>query len=54
MEKQFTLEQMREAIKYGFTYHRDSMNDDIDVPDGNKLQWIIGKYIPPMEQKRLA
>lgn len=50
MEKQFTLEQMLEAIQYGFTYHRDSMNDDKEVPDGNKVQWIIGKYVPVEEQ----
>jgi len=47
----FTLEQMMEAIKYGFEYHRDSMNDNIDVPDGNKVQWVLGKYIPPEKWK---
>jgi len=29
-----------DAITYGFSYHRDSMNDNIDVPEGNKLQWL--------------
>lgn len=37
----YTLNDMLEAIKYGFEYHRDSMNDEIDVPLGNKLQWMI-------------
>ncbi len=30
-----------QAITYGFEYHRDSMNNDIDVPLGNKLQWLM-------------
>lgn len=41
----WTTEQMLQAIKYGFEYHRDSMNDGVDVPEGNKLQWLIGSYI---------
>ncbi len=36
----FTLEDISNAITYGFTYHRDSMNDGMDVPMGNKLQWL--------------
>lgn len=31
---------MMKAVTYGFRYHINSMNDGIDVPDGNKLQWI--------------
>lgn len=50
-EPTFTLKQMLEAITYGFEYHRDSMNDNVDVPNGNKLQWIVGKYVPPIQQK---
>jgi len=46
-EQSFTLEQMIEAITYGFEYHRDSMHNNQDVPNGNKLQWILGKYMPP-------
>lgn len=46
-----SIEQLLEAITYGFTYHRDSQNDNIDVPEGNKLQWFIGKFIEPMHQK---
>lgn len=34
------LDDILNAIKYGFEYHRDSMNDEIDVPLGNKLQWL--------------
>ncbi len=40
-------DKLLQAITYGFKYHRDSMNDNIDVPDGNKLQWILGTFIPP-------
>lgn len=50
-ERSFTLEQMLEAITYGFQYHRDSMHDNQDVPNGNKLQWILGKYIDPLKHK---
>lgn len=45
-QNSFTVEQMLEAISYGFTYHRDSMSDDNDVPQGNKLQWLLSKYVP--------
>lgn len=31
---------MMKSITYGFKYHINSMNDGIDVPNGNKLQWI--------------
>lgn len=37
----FSNEDMQNAITYGFIYHRDSMNNDKDVPLGNKLQWLI-------------
>ncbi len=43
--REFTLAQMLEAIKYGFEYHRDSMNDGQDVPEGNKLQWLLSKFV---------
>ena len=46
-EVTFTIEQMLEAISYGFSYHRDSQNDNIDVPVGNKIQWMLGTYITP-------
>lgn len=36
----FSLEDILLAITYGFEYHRDSQNDNIDVPKGNKLQWL--------------
>jgi hypothetical protein len=47
-EQSFTLEQMFEAITYGFEYHRDSMHNEQDVPEGNKLQWILGKFRHPL------
>ena len=37
----FNKEDILNAITYGFTYHRDSMNDNKDVPLGNKLQWLV-------------
>ncbi len=36
----FNIKDILEAIKHGFEYHRDSQNDGIDVPKGNKLQWL--------------
>ncbi len=45
----WTTEQVLQAIKYGFEYHRDSMNDNVDVPEGNKLQWLLGTFISPEE-----
>jgi len=39
-EKLYTEQDMLNAIKHGFEYHRDSQNDGIDVPKGNKLQWL--------------
>ena len=38
--QQYTQEDMLAAIAYGFTYYRDSQNDGVDVPQGNKLQWL--------------
>jgi len=46
----WTTGQMLEAIAYGFKYHRDSMHNDIDVPEGNKLQWLLG-FIDPLKHK---
>ena len=37
----FSKEDILNAITYGFTYHRYSMNDNKDVPMGNKLQWLM-------------
>lgn len=42
--KRFTVSDMCAAMTYGFEYHRDSQNDDVDVPKGNKLQWLVWKY----------
>lgn len=50
-DREWTTTQLLEAIDYGFNYHRDSMNDDVAVPVGNKLQWLIGKFIKPEKQK---
>lgn len=40
---EFTLDDVLDAIKYGFEYHRDAQNNGIDVPLGNKLQWLMGR-----------
>ena len=37
----YTLEDILEAVQYGFDYRVDSMNDGKHVPLGNTLQWII-------------
>jgi hypothetical protein len=34
------LDDIINAVKYGFEYHRDSMNDGENVPLGNTLQWL--------------
>lgn len=38
--KKFDEKDMMAAIKYGFECHRDIQHNNIDVPKGNKLQWI--------------
>jgi len=40
-DKRYTIKDALEFMKYGFEYHRDSMNDNIDVPNGNKLQHLV-------------
>lgn len=39
----YSLDDILDAIKYGFEYHRDAQNNGIDVPLGNKLQWLMGR-----------
>ena len=36
-----TLEDIIEAVQYGFDYRVDSMNDGKHVPLGNTLQWLM-------------
>ncbi len=37
----YTLEDIIEAVQYGFDYRVDSMNDGKHVPLGNTLQWLM-------------
>jgi len=40
MEK-YNLDDIIEAVQYGFDYRVDSMNDGKHVPLGNTLQWLM-------------
>ena len=40
MEK-YSLEDIIEAVQYGFDYREESMNDGKHVPLGNTLQWLM-------------
>lgn len=40
---EFSLQDMMDAVQYGFKYHRDSQNDNVEVPTGNILQWLMYK-----------
>lgn len=37
----YTLDDIIEAVQYGFDYRADSMNDGKHVPLGNTLQWLM-------------
>lgn len=38
---EFTLEDILDAVQYGFDYRAESMNDGKSVPIGNTLQHIM-------------
>ena len=40
---EFTLEDILDAVQYGFDYRENSQNDGVKVPDGNVLQWVMWK-----------
>lgn len=42
-EIKFTLQDMIDAVQYGFDYRVKSQNDGKSVPVGNTLQWIMSK-----------
>ena len=46
-ENKFSEADMMDAIEYGFKYFRDSQNNGIDVPKGNKLQWLLNRKSLP-------
>ena len=40
---EFTLEDIIDAVQYGFDYRVEAMNNGVSVPDGNVLQWLMNK-----------
>ncbi len=39
----YTLQDIMDAVQYGFNYRTESQNDGIKVPSGNVLQWLMFK-----------
>ncbi len=39
--KKYTVKDMERAIHYGFWYATNSQNNGVDVPVGNKAQWLL-------------
>ena len=39
----FTLQDIVDAVQYGFDYRVESQNDGKKVPTGNVLQWLMAK-----------
>mgnify|MGYP003436656918 CR=1 FL=1 len=37
----YTLDDIIEAVQYGFDYREESINDGKHVPLGNTLQWLM-------------
>ena len=51
---EYTLQDIIDAVQYGFNYKTESQNDGVAVPLGNVLQWVMGKkklLIVPKEFK---
>lgn len=40
---EYTLEDIVDAVQYGFDYRVNSQNDGKSVPLGNVLQWLMSK-----------
>ena len=40
---EYTLNDIIDAVQYGFDYREDSQNDGVSVPIGNTLQWLMNK-----------
>lgn len=38
---EYTLQDIIDAVQYGFEYRAESQNDGIKVPIGNVLQWLM-------------
>ena len=39
----YTLQDIIDAVQYGFDYRVESQNDGKKVPLGNTLQWLMAK-----------
>ena len=39
----FTLQDIFDSVQYGFNYREESQNNEIKVPEGNILQWLMAK-----------
>lgn len=40
---QYTLQDIIDAVQYGFEYRAESQNNGENVPLGNILQWLMAK-----------
>lgn len=40
---EYTLQDIIDAVQYGFDYRGESQNDGKKVPLGNTLQWLMWK-----------
>jgi hypothetical protein len=40
---EYTLQDIIDAVQYGFDYRGESQNDGKKVPLGNTLQWLMAK-----------
>jgi hypothetical protein len=38
---EYTLQDIIDAVQYGFEYRAETQNDGIKVPTGNVLQWLM-------------
>ncbi len=39
----YTLQDIIDAVQYGFDYRIEAQNDGKSVPSGNVLQWLMAK-----------
>ena len=43
MKIEYTLQDIVDAVQYGFDYRAESQNNGKNVPLGNILQWMMSK-----------
>jgi hypothetical protein len=62
IDMEYTLQDIIDVVQYGFDYRENAMHDGVSVPDGNVLQWLMGKknlsklpeeFIKFKEEKRI-